>query len=128
MTLNEIATQCIVKDGFAVATGKADQASSAIDVSGCESVTVLYAGGAYTDTTWDAIITECDTSDGTFTTATEVVGDFKVKTTTSAAITGAVAYIGNKKYIKVGATAGGTKSTGSAIKAMVLLGKKRQCP
>lgn len=126
--INEIASKSKCVDGFYVGSGKADQTSSAIDVEGCLNVTVLCGAAAYTDTTWDFEIDECDTSDGTFTKATDVVGAFAVTSESSAAQTGTMAYTGYKRYIKVVAKAGGTKSTGSSVKTMVLLGDVRHCP
>ena len=75
--------------------------SAAIDTAGFESVTVIAQMAAFTSGAGKISISECDTSDGSFTAVAE--SDL-INTPESMAATGAVSkvgYRGHKQFIKV---------------------------
>jgi hypothetical protein len=114
-----------------VATTTAE--SAAIDLQGFESALAVYHVGQSADTLSATVkitlsLTECDTSDGTFTAV--AAGDYQG---TLALIDAAaedeaafkVGYLGSKRYIKAGFTFAGTHATGTEVSAVVLKGHAR---
>lgn len=124
----EEVTQKGVGISIAPAVIKVNTTGSAFDLGEYASAIVVITAGAYVDTTFTFSLTECDTAAGTYTdvASTDIVGTpISVATDSAAAQVGIIEYIGNKRYIKVVATKGGTASTGSIIGANVIGGFKR---
>ena len=124
----EEVTQKGVGISIAPAVIKIDTTGTAFDLAQYSSATIVLTAGAYVDTTFVFTLTECDTSGGTYTdvASTDIVGTpISVETTSAAAQVGIIGYIGDKRYIKVVATKGGTASTGSIIGAYIIGGFKR---
>lgn len=97
--------------------------SAAIDTAGFESVTVIAQMAAFTSGAGKISISECDTSDGSFTAVAE--SDL-INAPESMAVAGAVSkvgYRGNKQFIKVKIAKDPVIS--ATVGAVVILGNAR---
>lgn len=108
----------------------ATAAGTAVDTLGCNSVTVVFLCGTWTDGTHTLSLTECDTSDGSFTAVAAGNIDGTLTAVSSAAtddVAQQVGLIGKcKRYIKAVVTVTGSPSTGATIGAGVILGNKNK--
>lgn len=91
--------------------------TAVIPVEGCLELSFICSGSATGDVS--VTLTECDTSDGTFTDVADedVYGSFALTSADSTARAGIIGYKGFKNYVKVKIT-GGTKSSDLAIVAL----------
>lgn len=90
--------------------------SAAISVDGCLELSFVCSGSATGDVS--VTLTECDTSDGTFTDVADedVYGSFVLTKADSSPRAGIIGYKGFKNYVKVKIT--GSTSTDLAIVAL----------
>lgn len=109
----------------AALTADSDE-SAAIDTAGFESVTVIAQMAAFTSGAGKISISECDTSDGSF---TEVADEDLINVPENMAAAGAVSkvgYRGHKQFIKVKIAKDSAISAISAtVGAVVILGNAR---
>lgn len=97
--------------------------SAAIDTAGFESVTVIAQMSAFTSGAGKISISECDTSDGSF---TAVADEDLINAPESMAVAGAVSkvgYRGHKQFIKVKIAKDSAIS--ATVGAVVILGNAR---
>lgn len=123
----------------AIGTTGTGKTSGVIDLQGYESAVVEISYGTITATNavFTPVITECSTSDGTFTSVadTDLIGTEAaagIAATTprtsgvSKNVTKRVGYIGAKRYIKAGVSS--TITAGTPIGINVLRGNPRHAP
>ena len=105
-------------------------ASSAIDLDGYEGALITFHSGAIAGTSaaniFTPLITECDTSGGTY---TDVADADLIGTEAAAVHNGGtdntitkIGYVGSKRYIKVSIVSTATTTAGGLIEAQVIKG------
>jgi len=115
--------------------------SAAIDLAGYESVLIMFAsgtiGGATADNVLTPYITECATSDGSFTAVADadLIGASTTGQEAAAAFNGTmdntvtkIGYKGTKRYIKVSIVSTSTTTAGGLISANAILGAGHLLP
>lgn len=118
--------------------------SDSIDVAGYESLAVVFNVGNSGDTLsgslyWTLSLTECDTTDGSFTAvaATDVQvqgGTFGTTSTyvidapTEDSLSVTFGYVGSKRYVQAVATATGSHSSGTPIGIIAIQGNPSTAP
>lgn len=97
--------------------------SAAIDTAGFESVTVIAQMSAFTSGAGKIYISECDTSDGSFTAVAESDLINAPESMAAASVVSKVGYRGHKQFIKVKIAKDSAIS--ATVGAVVILGNAR---
>lgn len=97
--------------------------SAAIDTAGFESVTVIAQMAAFTSGAGKISISECDTSDGSFTAVAESDLINAPESMAAAGAVSKVGYRGHKQFIKVKIAK--DSATSATVGAVVILGNAR---
>lgn len=111
-----------------------DTASSAIDRAGFGSVMFVMNVGTITDGKWGLEISECDTSDGTFTAVddADLIGTeptaLESGTGKGSGTAHKVGYKGSKRYLKATIKNKATSTTGAVAGVVAILGNPAHAP
>ena len=125
--MNDLANNIAVVQAVAPAVLSATNTSSAIDLNGFESATVVINTGAIVSSgDFTAKLTECETSGGTYTdvAAADLIGEFPASLEADSVVK--VGYIGNMRYLKTVIT----KNSGTSIAAgaVIIKGNAHERP
>ena len=125
--MNDLANNIAVVQAVAPAVLSATNTSSAIDLNGFESATVVINTGAIVSSgDFTAKLTECETSGGTYTdvAAADLIGEFPASLEADSVVK--VGYTGNMRYLKTVIT----KNSGTSIAAgaVIIKGNAHERP
>lgn len=125
--MNDLANNIAVVQAVAPAVLSATNTSSAIDLNGFESATVVINTGAIVSSgDFTAKLTECETSGGTYTdvAAADLIGEFPASLEADSVVK--VGYTGNMRYLKTVITKNG--GTSIAAGAVIIKGNAHERP
>lgn len=136
--MRDLAHNIKVEQVAAPAVATANITSSAIDISGGNSLAVLFAIGASGDTLsgsiyWTLKLTECDTESGSYTDVNAVdmhggIGTVVIDAPSEDETVVKLGYKGSKRYVKAVATKTGTHTNGTIIGIVAVKGHLADAP
>lgn len=103
---------------------------NAIDTSGYESVTFIPSIGTRTDGTYTPLITECDTSGGSYTAVADadLIGTEAAAALNASNTSSRIGYVGHKQFVKFSFVSASTSSGSTGCTCIAVLGSARNNP